>query len=375
MSKRVFLIVIDSFGIGEMPDASFYGDEGSNTLGAVARLPEFNCPNMTKLGLFNIDGCGGFCDSLPEKPRACYGRLSERSRGKDTTTGHWEIAGVISNQALPTYPDGFPNEVIEQFKALTGKGVLCNKPYSGTEVIRDYGEEHLRTGELIVYTSADSVFQIAAHERVVSLDELYRYCEIARKILVGKHGVGRVIARPFGGEYPFVRLSGRHDYSIECPEETMLDKLHSKRFDTISVGKINDIFAGRGVSESYPTKSNQEGMKIAKDFLNKDFCGICFVNLVDFDMLYGHRNDARGYASALSEFDSFLGEFLVEMKEEDLLIVTADHGCDPITPSTDHSREYVPLLLYGNCVNEGKNLGTVHGFDYISRLVLDYLKC
>ncbi len=374
MSKRVFLIVLDSFGIGELPDAKLFSDEGSNTLRALSALPEFNCPNMKKLGLFNIDTCQELCSDLPDKCEASYARLSEKSMGKDTTTGHWEIAGVISKEALPTYPDGFPEDVIEKFKALTGKGVLCNKPYSGTDVIRDYGEEHLRSGDLIVYTSADSVFQIAAHEDIVPLDELYRYCEIARKMLVGKHGVGRVIARPFGGEYPFTRLSGRHDYSIECPDITMLDRLKELGFDTISVGKINDIFAGRGISESYPTKNNAEGMEITKVLQNKDFCGLCFVNLVDFDMLFGHRNDARGYAIALSEFDAFLGDFLVGLKEEDLLIITADHGCDPSTPSTDHSREYVPLLMCGNGVPKNKNLGTIHGFDYISKIVLDYLK-
>lgn len=374
MAKRVFLIVLDSFGIGELPDANLFSDEGSNTLRAVSALPEFNCPNMKKLGLFNIDTCQKLCSDLPDECEGSYARLSEKSKGKDTTTGHWEIAGVISKEALPTYPEGFPDDVIEKFKKLTGKGVLCNKPYSGTDVIRDYGEEHLLSGDLIVYTSADSVFQIAAHEDIVSLEELYRYCEIARKILVGEHGVGRVIARPFGGEYPFTRLSGRHDYSIECPDVTMLDRLKELGFDTISVGKIYDIFAGRGISESYPTKNNAEGMEITKALQNKDFCGLCFVNLVDFDMLFGHRNDARGYAIALSEFDAFLGDFIKDLKKEDLLIITADHGCDPSTPSTDHSREYVPLLMYGNDVPKNKNLGTIHGFDYISNIVLDYLK-
>lgn len=368
MKKRVFLIVLDSFGIGEMPDAADFSDEGSNTLRAIASESEFSCPNLRKMGLFNIEGCEDIWEGRVETPDACFGRMAEISRGKDTTTGHWEIAGLVSETPMPTYPDGFPDDIIAEFERRSGKKVLCNKPYSGTDVIRDFGEEHLRTDSLIVYTSADSVFQIAAHESRVTLEELYRYCEIAREMLRGEHGVGRVIARPFGGEYPFVRLAGRHDYSLEPYGETMLDRLKMKGLDVISVGKISDIFAGRGVTESYPTKGNKEGMNITLSLQKKDFCGLCFVNLVDFDMLYGHRNDPSGYARAISEFDVFLGVFLDKMRTDDLLIITADHGCDPSTPSTDHSREYVPILVLGND-EKPHSLGTLQGFFNVSRIV------
>ena len=372
VKKRVFLIVLDSFGIGEMPDSADFGDEGSNTIRAVASRDEFFCPNLRNLGLFNIKGCEKLWKGAVDAPLASFGRLAEVSRGKDTTTGHWEIAGLVSNTPMPTYPDGFPQEIIDEFEKRSGKKVLCNKPYSGTDVIRDFGEEHLCSDSLIVYTSADSVFQIAAHESRVTLAELYRYCEIAREMLVGEHGVGRVIARPFGGEYPFTRLPGRHDYSLEPHGETMLDRLKSKGLDVVSVGKISDIFAGRGVTESHPTKSNAEGMEITISLQDKDFEGLCFVNLVDFDMLYGHRNDPIGYARALSEFDLSLGEFLGKMREDDLLIITADHGCDPITPLTDHSREYVPLLIYAKD-KLSQNLGELNGFFNISSIVEDYL--
>lgn len=373
MKKRVFLIVLDSFGVGELPDAAKFGDEGSHTLRSVARQAEFNCPNLESLGLFNIEGCQVGGHSPVEAPIAAYGRMAERSSGKDTTTGHWEIAGLISTQAMPTYPEGFPPEVIEKFERATGRRALCNKPYSGTQVIADYGEEHLKTGALIVYTSGDSVFQIAAHESIVPLEELYRYCKIAREILCGEHAVGRVIARPFGGEHPFVRIAGRHDYSLEPHGDTMLDRLKAEGRDVISVGKISDIFAGRGITESYPTKSNKEGMEITISLQNKDFDGLCFVNLVDFDSSFGHRNDPAGYARAMSEFDLQLGEFLKGMREDDLLIITADHGCDPITPSTDHSREYVPVLMLGKSV-EPRDLGTTDGFLFVADTVENYLK-
>lgn len=368
MKKRVFLIVLDSLGIGEAPDADAFGDVGSNTLGAIRTSKYFSCPNLEKLGLFNIEGVGGGVSS----PLASYARMREASMGKDTTIGHWEIAGLISRDPLPTYPDGFPDEVIAEFEALTKRGVLCNKPYSGTDVIRDYGEEHLRTGKLIVYTSADSVFQIAAHESVVSQAELYRYCETARKLLVGKHGVGRVIARPFGGVHPFVRIAGRHDYSLTPPAKTMVDVLFENGFDTIPVGKIYDIFAGKGFLEALPTASNAEGMQKIMEIADKDFCGLCFLNLVDFDSVYGHRNDVDGYAAALSAFDAFLGDFLPKLGENDLLLITADHGCDPATPSTDHSREYTPLLIYGDAVEKGVDLGTRPTFADIGATVLDY---
>lgn len=365
--KRVFIIVLDSMGVGEAPDAYKWHDEGSNTLGAIRKSPKFNCPNLKKLGLFNIEGVGGGVDA----PLASFARMQEMSMGKDTTIGHWEIAGIISENPLPTYPNGFPNEIIEEFEKQTGRKVLCNKPYSGTDVIRDYGEEHIKTGALIVYTSADSVFQIAAHEDVVPVKELYRYCEIARKILCGKHGVGRVIARPFAGEYPFVRTSNRHDFSLMPPKTTMLDLLKKNGYDTISVGKIYDIFAGDGVSESNRTTGNDNGMQVTKEMQNRDFNGLCFVNLVDFDMKYGHRNDVDGYAAAMTQFDEFLGGFIKDMKDDDALIITADHGCDPSTPSTDHSREYTPMIIYGNGIKSGVDLHTRSSFADISATVLD----
>ena len=369
MIKRFFVIVLDSVGIGEMPDAVAFGDAGSNTLGAIRKSTAFDCPNLAQLGLFNIEGVGGGVDA----PTAAYARMREMSAGKDTTIGHWEIAGLISKQPLPTYPDGFPEEVISAFEQATGRKVICNKPYSGTDVIRDYGEEHLRTGALIVYTSADSVFQIAAHEGIVPIDELYRYCEIARELLKGRHGVGRVIARPFEGEHPFKRTPRRHDYSLLPPAPTMLDVIKNNGLDVISVGKISDIFAGQGVTEGYRTGNNDEGMATALAMTARDFHGLCFVNLVDFDMTYGHRNDVDGYAEALSRFDAWLPTFLSRLGEEDALIITADHGCDPSTPSTDHSREHTPMLLVGGGVKAGVDLGTREGFSDIAATVLDAL--
>ena len=365
--KRVFIIVLDSMGVGEAPDAYKWHDEGSNTLGAIRKSPKFNCPNLKNLGLFNIEGVGGGVDA----PLASFARMQEKSMGKDTTIGHWEIAGIVSENPLPTYPDGFPDEIINEFEKQTGRKVLCNKPYSGTDVIRDYGEEHIKTGALIVYTSADSVFQIAAHEDVVPVKELYRYCEIARKILCGKHGVGRVIARPFAGEYPFVRTANRHDFSLMPPKTTMLDLLKKNGYATISVGKIFDIFAGDGLSESNRTTGNDNGMQVTKEMQNRDFNGLCFVNLVDFDMKYGHRNDVDGYAEAMTRFDEFLGGFIKDMKGDDALIITADHGCDPSTPSTDHSREYTPMLIYGKGIKSGVDLHTRSSFADISATVLD----
>ncbi len=364
--KRLFLIVLDSMGIGEAPDAYIYNDEGSNTLGAIRNHPDFDCPNLAKLGLFNIEGVGGGV----REPAAAYARMREASMGKDTTIGHWEIAGIISPEPLPTYPDGFPAEILDEFEKQTGRGVLCNKPYSGTDVIRDYGQEHVRTGKLIVYTSADSVFQIAAHEDVVPVEELYKYCEIARRILVGRHGVGRVIARPFTGDHPYTRTPHRHDFSLSPPAQTMLDVLSVHGFDTVSVGKINDVFAARGISESKPTQNNVHGMQVTEKMLEKDFTGICFVNLVDFDMIYGHRNDVAGYAAAMTEFDRWLGGFIRKMNNDDVLLITADHGCDPSTKSTNHSREYTPMLLYGKNIRP-VNLGTRSTFADISATVLD----
>ncbi len=371
MQKRVFLIVLDSVGIGEEPDAAEYGDEGSNTLAAAATSKYFDMPNMRELGLFNIDGVT--CRPKEEHPLAAFARMREISKGKDTTIGHWEIAGINSPEPLPTYPQGFPQEVIREFEEKTGRRVICNKPYSGTDVIRDYGKEHVETGALIVYTSADSVFQIAAHESVVPVEELYRYCQIARDMLVGKHGVGRVIARPFTGIFPdFTRTTNRHDFSLLPPNTTMLDQLTEDGFDVIAVGKINDIFAGRGVRRTIRTKGNEEGIERTIELTKEDFSGLCFVNLVDYDMLYGHRNDVDGYAKALTYFDRRLPEILDGLREDDLFMITADHGCDPLTPSTDHSREYTPWVIYGKNVKPGTNLGTRPTFADIAATILDY---
>lgn len=368
MSKRVFLIVLDSMGIGEMPDANEWNDEGSNTLATIRKHEAFNCPNLERLGLFAIDGVGGNTVT----PIGAYARMFEASKGKDTTIGHWEIAGVYSPKAFPTYPNGFPEKILSEFTKRTGREILCNMPYSGTDVIRDYGEEHLKTGKLIVYTSADSVFQIAAHEDIVSIEELYKYCEIAREMLQGEHGVGRVIARPFNDVYPFKRTPRRHDYSLLPPEKTMPSVLKANGFETISVGKIFDIFAGQGFTESNPTVSNNDGMDKTLAIMDRDFSGLCFTNLVDFDMVYGHRNDIEGYAKAMTEFDVRLGEVLEKLRDNDLLIITADHGCDPQTPSTDHSREYTPMLAYGKNVN-AVNLGVRDSFADIGKTVVEWL--
>ena len=371
--KRVFLIVLDSFGIGEAPDAKDFGDEGSNTLLAVSKSLYFDLPNLEKLGLFAVDGAEIDGDRQTTVPIGTYGRMTEQSKGKDTTIGHWEIAGIISEKPLPVYPKGFPEEVTAVFEQETGRKILCNRPYSGTEVIRDYGDEHVKTGALIVYTSADSVFQIAAHEDVVPPEELYRYCKIARKILTGKHGVGRVIARPFIGESGhYTRTSNGHDFSIEPPKLTMLDQLKEKGFDVIGIGKIHDIFAGKGLTEFSFTKNNEDGIEQTKEWMKKRFEGLCFVNLVDFDMLYGHRNDVDGYAKALSYFDKQLPKLLGLMQEGDILMITADHGCDPSTPSTDHSREYTPFLMYQYGQAKGVNLKTRKTFADIGSTVLDY---
>ena len=368
MKKRVVLFGLDSVGVGAMPDAAEWGDEGSNTLAAIRSHPDFHCPNLEKFGLFAVDGFGEKSASI----NTCYARMTETSKGKDTTIGHWEIAGIHSPKPLPTYPNGFPKEVIEEFERRTGRGVLCNKPYSGTDVIRDYGKEHIKTGKLIVYTSADSVFQIAAHESCVPVEELYRYCKIAREIMQGEHGVGRIIARPFEGEYPFKRTTRRHDYSLEPPAKTVPVLLKEAGFDSISVGKIYDIFAGQGFTESYPTSGNEDGVNKTVEIAKREFNGLCFINLVDFDMVYGHRNDVGGYARALSAFDRRLPEIVSLLKEEDLLIVTADHGCDPSTASTDHSREYTPMLAYGAKLKKGKNLGTRKSFADIGATVLEW---
>ncbi len=374
-TKRIFLIVLDSFGIGQMEDAGAYGDFDVNTLRSVSQSEYFHMPNMQKMGLFEIDGVTladkGEVRQDAASHTAAIARLTEASKGKDTTIGHWEIAGVYSGKPLPTYPDGFPEEVLKPFREQTGRGVLCNKPYSGTKVIADYGEEHLRTGDLIVYTSADSVFQIAAHEELIPPEQLYEYCRIARKILVGEHGVGRVIARPFvGSEGNYTRTSNRHDFSIEAPAVTMLDQLKEAGKDVIAVGKIKDIFVDRGITESVYTTGNEDGIKKTLEYMDQDFEGLCFVNLVDFDSLYGHRRDVDGYAKALSYFDAKLTEITAKMRPGDILMITADHGCDPAyMATTDHTREYVPFVMYGEDI-EPVNLGTRKTFADIGATVL-----
>ena len=371
--KRIFLIVLDSFGIGAMPDSESFGDVGVNTLASCATSNKLNIPNMIAAGLGNIDGVS--CLPNTASPMGAYARLTEQSMGKDTTIGHWEIAGLVSENPLPTYPNGFPEEILEPFRAATGRGVLANAPWSGTAVLDEFGEEHMRTGDLIVYTSADSVFQIAAHEEIVPPEQLYEYCRIARKLLVGKHGVGRVIARPFigSGKGNFKRTSNRHDFSLEPPKETLLDAVKAAGLDSIGVGKIYDIFAGIGTTEHVYNASNANGMEHTVNFAARDFHGLCFVNLVDFDMVYGHRRNIDGYAQALSEFDAWLGTFLPTMGEDDLVMITADHGCDPgYAATTDHTREYVPLLILGKKVKP-VNLGTRASFTDIAATVAELL--
>ncbi len=378
MAKRVFLIVLDSFGVGGAPDAAKFGDEGSNTLAAVLSYSNAAFPNLAKMGLLAIDGEDDpritsykkAQESIPS-PIGSYARVREISAGKDSTIGHWEIAGIISDKAQPTYPDGFPEEVMKALEEATGKEYLCNKPYSGTDVIRDYGEEHMKTGKPIIYTSADSVLQIAAHEEIIPLNELYDICAKAREVMTGDHAVGRVIARPFVGEPGnFTRTANRHDFSLSAPSSTMLDLLKNEGYDVISIGKIFDLFAGRGLTESNPTKGNTDGINKTIEMMDHDFNGLCFVNLVDFDMKYGHRNDIEGYATAMHEFDDALGIILSKLRDDDLLIITADHGCDPSTASTDHSRECIPLLIYGDGYRTPCNIGELSGFNNIAGIVL-----
>lgn len=373
MIKRIFLIVLDSCGVGAAPDSAAFGDIGVNTLRSCAASPKFSIPHLIEAGLGNLDGI----DYLPktDHPTAALARLQEASMGKDTTIGHWEIAGIVSPNPLPTYPQGFPQEVLEEFEKQTGRGVLCNLPYSGTDVIRDYGEEQKKTGKWIVYTSADSVFQVAANENWIPLEELYDACRKARAILRGKHGVGRVIARPYVGQSPseFRRTSNRHDFSLEPPKQTMLDAIKAAGLDTLAVGKIYDIFAGQGTTEHLFNKSNADGMAHTDDYAARDFHGLCFVNLVDFDMQFGHRRDVDGYANALTEFDTWLGQFLPKLGEDDLVMITADHGCDPAyTATTDHTREYVPLVVLGKQVKP-VNLGTRKSFADIAATVTELL--
>ena len=370
--KRVFIIVLDSFGIGNEPDAADFGDGKCNTLASLTTSPELHAPNLTKLGLFNIDGVG--CGTPADSPIGTFARLRELSRGKDTTIGHWEIAGIVSEQPMPTYPNGFPPEMLARLSAACdGKKMLCNKPYSGTQVIHDYGREQEETGGLIVYTSADSVLQIAANEADVPVERLYEYCRAAREIMQGEHGVGRIIARPYVGSYPnYERTAHRHDFSLDPTGDTMMDALVRKGYEVIGVGKISDIFAGRGITRSTGVnESNADGMEKTLRIQQEDFTGLCFVNLVDFDMAYGHRRDIAGYARATTEFDVQLGTFMENMREDDVLMITADHGCDPGAPGTDHTREYVPLLVYGARIRPNTNLGTYPTFAMIGATVAD----
>ncbi|WP_026527495.1 phosphopentomutase [Butyrivibrio sp. VCD2006] len=368
---RIFLIVLDSFGIGEEPDAAEYGDFDVNTIRACATSKFFDMPNMGAMGLFNIDGVD--CRPAVPAPTAGFARCQEASKDKDTTIGHWEIAGVISPKPMPKFPNGFPQEFLDAFSKRVGRGVICNKPYSGTQVINDYGDEHVKTGDLIVYTSADSVFQIAAHEDVVPLETLYEYCHIAREMLQGDLGVGRVIARPFvGSNGNYTRTPHRHDYSLEPPKTTMLDQLKAAGKDVLGVGKIRDIFEGKGLTEFVFTEGNADGIDKTLAYMDKDFDGLCFVNLVDFDMLYGHRRDIDGYAKALNYFDTKLPEMVAKLKDDDIIMMTADHGCDPsYQKTTDHTREYIPFIMYGKNVKPG-NRGTRSTFADIGATVLDY---
>lgn len=357
MAKRLFIIVLDSFGMGALPDAALFGDEGSNTLAAVAASPRFHAPHLQALGLFNIQGTVG--GQAVDQPLASFARMAEKSPGKDTTVGHWELAGAIAKRPLPTYPDGFPEKLLDQLYSCCHRQFICNRPYSGTDVLREYGLEHIRTGKPILYTSADSVMQIAAHEDIIPLSELYEICQAARALMQGEHGVGRIIARPFTGDPPdFVRTPNRRDYSLPPPAPTLLDILRKGWLDVIAIGKIHDIFAGKGISRTIKTGNNTQGMEQAIAVAGQNFSGLCFVNLVDFDMLYGHRNDVDGYAQAISDFDLQLGEFAAALGPDDAVILTADHGCDPSTPSTDHSREYVPMLMFGDNIRRGVDLGT-----------------
>ncbi|MFU0825814.1 phosphopentomutase [Clostridium sp.] len=371
MIDRVIWIVLDSVGMGALPDAEKYGDVGANTIGNISKaLGGLNIPNMERLGLGNIDGIVGV--NKTDRPTGCYGRFGEMSNGKDTTTGHWEMVGIYSEQAFPTYPNGFPKEIIDTFEKAVGRKVIGNKPASGTVIIEELGEEHIKTGDLIVYTSADSVFQIAAHEDVVPLKELYSICEKARNILVGEHAVARVIARPFIGEKGnFTRTPNRRDFSLVPPYNTVLDNLKSSNLNVMAVGKIEDIFSGKGITEAVHTKDNMDGVDKTLDYMKEDKKGLIFTNLVDFDMKWGHRNDVKAYGKGLEDFDARLPEILSAMKDTDILFITADHGCDPTTPGTDHTREYVPFLAYGKPLKENVNLGTRNSFADMGQTVAE----
>ncbi len=375
--KRIFWIVLDSAGIGEAPDADKFGDVGSNTWKSCYDSGKLHIPNMEKIGIYQIDGME-YAKST-ENPTGSFAKMQELSCGKDTTTGHWEMAGIVTPDPLPKFPDGFPKVFIEEFSKRTGRKILCNLPYSGTQVIYDYGREQEETGALIVYTSADSVCQIAAHEEIIPVEQLYEYCKIAREMLTGDLGVGRVIARPFIGTWPnYERTIRRHDFSLAPPRQTVLDALKAEGKDVIGVGKIYDIFEGQGVTETYPNQGNEKNMEKTIEIQKKEFDGLCYVNLVDGDMIYGHRRDIAGYAGALTRFDEQLGdeqlgEFLANMRDDDMLMITADHGCDPGYTGTDHTREYVPCLIYGKEIKAGVNLHTRKGFADMAATIAEAL--
>lgn len=373
MINRVIMVVLDSVGIGELPDAKQYGDEGSNTIGNISKaLGGLNLPNLQRIGLGNIDNIKGL--NSEDKPIGAFGRSEEKSPGKDTTTGHFEIAGLVLDKAFPTYPNGFPREVIEEFERRIGTKTLANYPASGTVIIQELGDEHVKTGYPIVYTSADSVFQIAAHEDVIPLEKLYEMCQIAREMLVGEHAVGRVIARPFTGTSgDYRRTPNRRDFSVKPFKKTVLNYIAENGMDVCAVGKIEDIYAGYGITKAVHTKNNMDGINRTLEYMKEDTRGLIFTNLVDYDMLYGHRNDIQGYANALMEFDRRLPEIMNALKDDEVLFITADHGCDPTTPSTDHSREYIPVLVYGKGIREGINLGTRKQYSDIGKTIGELL--
>ena len=375
--KRVAIIVLDSVGIGELPDAAKYGDEGSNTLVNIKKeYPDFSVPNMAELGLGNIEGEDICLLGKTDSPKGCYAKMSEASNGKDTTTGHWEISGIVTENPFPTFTEtGFPKEVMDKFEKAIGRKTLGNISASGTAIINELGDKHVKTGYPIIYTSADSVFQIACHEDVIPVDELYKMCETAREILVGDYAVARVIARPFigNGNGNYTRTERRKDFSLAPTSETILDLLKAEGKSVVAIGKIEDIFEHRGMTVTDHTTNNHDGIEKTIEYLKKDFEGLLFTNLVDTDMIYGHRNDVKGYAEAVMYFDSKLPEIKSAMKDDDILIITADHGCDPTTPSTDHSREFVPLFVYGKNIKEGVNLGVRKQFSDIAATVAEYL--
>lgn len=371
MAKRVFLLVFDSLGIGGAKDAAKFGDEGSNTLKSIFQSNHFNVKYLKKMGLFNIDGVD--LGKKEKTPIASYARAQEQSNAKDSTTGHWEITGLVSKKPFPLFPNGFPKEFIKKLEKVWGRKIIVNKPYSGTAVLADYGQEHIKTGNIIVYTSGDSVLQVACHNSVASIEELYKMCEQARELCAGEFAVGRVIARPFVGEYPnFVRTHDRKDYSLTPPKKTILNKLEENGYSVIGVGKINSLFNGYGITKSYLTASDQDGMQKTIELTKQDFNGLCFVNLVDFDTEFGHRNNIDGYAQNLSIIDNYVGKLLKKLTKEDMLIITADHGCDPATISTDHSREDVPVLVYQKG-KQSQNLGTFSSFTLIGSIVYNAL--